>query len=471
MEDLLEFSTKLEPILQQKTQELDRVLLPRLHENFGIYHKSVQSIFNVLVRKSLLQEDPYKYEQKISEVTVPDTSPILESEKSMQIGIRLSNFDSQLEFLNHYYQFSVEFLDMKRIKNLAALALYIKWDKSSITTSDPNSAILNEFIGKIQNDSDPVSFGILKSARQELVEKTRLILRDLKELTAFHKESYKQEIRREILPSLGVDEKQVAMQPEKIVKLIKRKYAEVFPGKPVYGDLIQEVLDELYSPQAEILQRDLYSRLKVKESKSEKKEEQTYRRLLMESLKHLGGSGTYLEQCLSKFKANTVILETKKESLGEKLRKWLASLVSKDKSGMIMELEIFEEETSLSKTVRIDYSAFQEKTVKQARLLSALTMEVSQLYQKLNSSPEEAVFKFLSEKMTDLQKTCEILPAVATWFKSEASRDQRTRLAGIEKELESIKGCINRANKKRFEYASRIEELEQLRRLGVDKNR
>ncbi len=54
--------------------------------------------------------------------------------------------------------------------------------------------------------------------------------------------------------------------------------------------------------------------------------------------------------------------------------------------------------------------------------------------------------------------------------REEASRDERGKLLPIEKEVDSIKNCIQSANRKRFQFASRKEEMEQLRRLGMAEN-
>ena len=76
--------------------------------------------------KGLISEDPYKYEQKISEITPPPTEQVLESDKINKISQRLSMYDSQLDFLNHFYQFSTDFITIARIKKLIMLLVEMK---------------------------------------------------------------------------------------------------------------------------------------------------------------------------------------------------------------------------------------------------------------------------------------------------------------------------------------------------------
>ncbi len=467
MEDDQDFILEIGTLLEKRAEVIEQTILSRLHENFSIYNKSVQTIFNVLVRKSLLQEDPYKYEQKISELSIPSQAPIAESDKSMQMSIRLSNFDSQLEYLNHYYQFSLDFLTMKRIKTLASLTTYIKWERSN-ASADSNTGILIDIMNKIQYENDSVSHGILNSAKQDLVKLTKLILRDLKDITSYHREAYKQDIRQNIIPSLGIDEKQYVLKPDAIPRQIRQKFTKERAGTPFYNDLVLEVIEELYSENKGALQETLLSKYRTKEVKKVEKKTQTHKKLLLEALKALSNGGTYLEQALSKLRGNVAILETKKESLGEKFRKWLQNIVSKDTKKIIMELEIFEEETSISKTIRIDFNVFNEKAVKQARVLQALGTEMNQTFQRIAEAPEDKIFQYLTEKIAELQKTCTYLGPAETFLKTEAPREQRGKLSSVDKDILNIKNCIQSTNKKRFDYAARTEEQEQLRKLGIE---
>lgn len=468
MESLAEYTERIDEILARKEEEIERELLPRIRDNFLVYHKSYQTVYNILVRKSLLQEDPYKYEQKISEITLPATGPMTESERSMQMSIRLSNFDSQLEFLNHYYQFSISYLNMQRIKSLAALATFIKWEKvGHTTTEDINTSLLSEMVRKVAPDTDTVSAGILGNSQAELVKTTKMILQDLKELTSFHRETYKQLIRRDIFPPLEITREQVTSQMDNLMKAIRRRFTSLYEDKPFYADLIQEALNESFSAQAEKLQNDLIQRLKPREVKKKTTKEVSFKATLMEAVRLLGAASTPLELSLNKLKNNFTLLESKKDSLGEKIRKWFAGIVSKDSNKRLMDLEVFEESSSLSTALQVDFTIFYVSAMQQSKKLQSLIGDISPVYQRLSSASDDRIYEFLANQVADLQKTAQILPAIMVYQREEASRDERGKLLPIEKEVDSIKNCIQSANRKRFQFASRKEELEQLKRLGM----
>ena len=85
---------------------------PNSRNNIGSLTRRSKAIYNVILKKGFIHEDPYKHETKISEISNPPDDHFMDSTKDDQMSIRLSMFDSQLDFLLNYYQFSVEFLDL-----------------------------------------------------------------------------------------------------------------------------------------------------------------------------------------------------------------------------------------------------------------------------------------------------------------------------------------------------------------------
>ena len=135
----LDFHAQLELALEKRGAHFSNTLLPALKREYSNLHTSFKTLFGILVQKGLIREDPYKYDRKISEITIPSTEPIGETEQSDEIGLRLSQCETQLDFLENSYQFSLEFLTLKRIRLLADLAKYIDWDHLVETTTKANT--------------------------------------------------------------------------------------------------------------------------------------------------------------------------------------------------------------------------------------------------------------------------------------------------------------------------------------------
>ena len=59
---------QLQEAVAQKAEQIESREMPRLKELCGIYQTYFESVYNILIKKSLIQADPYKYDEKISEV-------------------------------------------------------------------------------------------------------------------------------------------------------------------------------------------------------------------------------------------------------------------------------------------------------------------------------------------------------------------------------------------------------------------
>jgi len=80
-----------------------------------VFQSSFASLYNIYLKKKSIDEDPYKHETKISELEVPESTPFQDAKRIEQLSIRLSNFDSQLDFLVNFYQLGIDFLNLDRI--------------------------------------------------------------------------------------------------------------------------------------------------------------------------------------------------------------------------------------------------------------------------------------------------------------------------------------------------------------------
>ncbi len=462
------FQEALEAALQVRRDYLDKNELPKLRELFRIYHTAFQGFYNVILRKGLIHEDPYKNEQKISEVTSPPSGPFMDSEKTDQISIRLSMFESQLDFLNNYYQFSADFLTLERIKQLSNLATYIVWGKVTESSTNINTRVVAELIGKVKQGADPLSGGILNDGQNQMERCTKDILAVLKQLTEYQREAYKRDIRERLLFKLNFNAEAVMKRRDDAIKAVRHRFAQEMGGSPFYTELVEEVIDEDYSPGSEQLRKNLLARLAVKEEKPKAKAQVSYISILMEAIKILAGGAVHIEQAMRKLSENSVVLSQRKLTFGERFRRWLYNLSQKSDRPNIYEIEFFDVVTSATKTEKLDFTAFKEKTAKRIRLLYSLTNRMSTTYKRIEGTSEDKVYEFLQGLIKDVQEIIHVLPALDTFFKSEVAREDRPRVKGVKLEITAVKNCLIKCNQKKHEYVSRKEEEDQMKKLGID---
>ena len=151
----------VEEALIKKSEQLSSNELVKLREHFGIYQTYYENVFNIFLRKSMIMEDPYKYDEKIAEVKTPSEENFIDSEKQDQMSQRLSAFHSQLEFLNTYYQFSIDFLNIGRIKRIIGLIKYLKWSSLESSSSNIISRTVGEYVNRIKRGTDKISIQII----------------------------------------------------------------------------------------------------------------------------------------------------------------------------------------------------------------------------------------------------------------------------------------------------------------------
>ena len=468
MEERIDLDDALNQAVAHRREHIDKRIMPKLKEDFRRYHTSFQNVYNVLLRKGLVQEDPYKGDFKISEVTTPSNEPYLESEKNEKMSIRLSQFDSILEFLTNYYQFSADFLNLKRLKNISALLNYFHWTKLGVSSTSLNTRVMADLVQHIKQGSDSLSANIVSDGCNQLSKLTNEIFSLLKDVTAFSRELYKQDIRERVLYKLSISGEPSSQVMEEAFNQIKRSFPRELPDTPFFPELVNELVAEEYSPQRDKLKQELINSLQIKEKKQETRQEVSHKPLLLEAARILSGASIHLEKAVSKLNESQQLLDQRRLSLGERFRRWVMNVVQKKGDKHVYMVEFFDEKTGATRMVRVDYDAFSENVLKRARALNMLSSKVSSAYMRLEGSDEEKVYEYVSSIVDELYKILNTLPALDTFFKSEAPRELRSSIRGIKLEISAIKNVVIRSNQKRHEYIAKKEEIEQLKKLGID---
>lgn len=467
MEESLNYTARLETALEARIKFIEEKRLPQMKENFRLFQTLFENIYNILLRKSLIQEDPYKYEQKISEVSLPPRDNFIESEKQEKMSQRLSEFHNQLDFLNNYYEFNLEFLNLNRIKLVVGLVKYLNWQNLSTTSSNITTMVLAEYIQRVKQGTDKVSVGIIKDAVSQLDNSTKRIMAALSEVTFCLRENYKLELRIKIFSRLP-DMK--AGQPPKdgIIKTVKRMFVQSMPGSPFFTSLAEEVLDEDYSSQSKELQQIILEKLAIKEIKpKKKKKEPVFKAILLEAIRSLAISAISLKDALAKLNDNSLMLDSRRVSLGEKFSRWVRKTIQKEADEQIFEVEYFDGTTSVARVERIPFNRFYQESQKKVRLFMTLANKMSTAYQRLSGAGEEQIFDFLNKNLGDLQLIYRRMEGLNTYFRSEFTQAERNKLKGIKLELTALKNSIVKANKIKHDYVSKKEEEQQMKKLGI----
>ncbi|NJL72168.1 MAG: hypothetical protein HC888_11600 [Candidatus Competibacteraceae bacterium] len=287
----------------------------------------------------------------------------------------------------------------------------------------------------------------------------------------YHKELYKLELRLVTLPQLSLDVATAFDKKDEITKQVRRHFGADFPGRPFFPELVQEVLAEDYGPDSAALHADVLASVEVKEEKPKTtSHEISFTAMLQEALRTLAAVSRYLDEAIAKLSDNSFILENRKVSFIEHLRRWLLKAVQSQPKPLIYDVEYFDITTSTSKHEQIDFRVFADEVRKRAKLYAGILGKMGTVYKKIESAAEDQLYGFLNKNLEEVNIFHRRMQALDTYFKSEVPREQRSAVRGIKIELTAIKNNLVKANQKKHEYVARKEETEQLRKLGVNVN-
>jgi hypothetical protein len=468
MDDPQNYAKALEERLEAKRERLDAVDLQNLGNAFKVFQASFRGLSQVLLKKGIIHEDPYKFEMKISEVANPTEGPFIESDKIDQMSLRISQFDSYLEFLNNYYQFSCEFLTMGRIKRMLGLSKYFNFSQFSDSSTSLNTKALAELVGMVKKGSDQLSSGIIADSVGQLDKATREILAVLKELTNYHRELYKLQLRQIVMPGLNLDASFVITHREEALRTVKRKFSEISSDSTFYPELVEEALLEDFTSDGSAMREAVLKRLEVQvEKKVEKAKERSFKSTLLDGVRVIASAAYPIEDALGKLGENSALFELRNNGFMARLGKMIRKVFKPEDKGIRYTIEIPDPITSQRSTEELDFVSFSEELSKKARSLASLLQRGGPSFKRLESMNEDQAYKFLVRNIEELQRAHKVLSALDDFFKETALVEERQRVKNIKIELTTLKGALIKANQKKHEFVSQREELEQMKRLGI----
>jgi hypothetical protein len=468
MEDSQAFPLQLEERLDAKRDSLDSVDLPRLKETSKLFQSAFVGMIAVLRKKGVLHEDPYKYDLKISDVTIPSEAPFAESEKADQMSIRVSQYEAYLDFLNNYYQFSCEFLTMSRVKRILALVKYFNFSQFTETSTHLNTRALAEIAGTVKKGTDPLSSGLIADSTGQLDKASREILACLKELTDYHRERYKLGLRQLVLPLLPIDADLAIGRKDEALRLLKRKFSELSPEQPFYPELAEELLLEDFSSDGPAMREEILRRFTVAEKKkAEDSQSKSFKGVLIEGLRALAAASYSLEEAVSKLEEDSALLSSFDQGLGARLKRMLRRLFSPEDKGLVYQVEFIDPVTAARSSEDLDFRAFAEEAGRKARFLASLAQRGGPSLKRVEGMTDEQAYKLLQRNVEEIQRTLRVLAALEDFFKSETPTEAKARVKAVRGEITTIKGAVIKANQKKHEYVAQTEEREQMKRLGI----
>ncbi|GHU64272.1 hypothetical protein FACS189447_00720 [Spirochaetia bacterium] len=461
MAENTDYRKALSDALKARADWLEKSELGKLKDELRLYHTGFASLYNLYLKKGLIHEDPYKQEAKIGELEVPDSSSFSDATRQDQLSMRLSAYDNQLDFLVNFYQFSPDFLTLDRIKRIVGLMKYIDWVHLTPDSQSANTKAVAEMTNQIKAGAEALTMSVISESLIHLNKSFTPIMGYLKILTDYQRELYKLELRDAVTGEMNPDDASQIPQ-------IKKKWAQVNPGRPFYPELAEEVIKEDSTKDGPGLREKVLKSLAVAEAKPKAvKPEVSFKTILLEGVQLIGTTAQAFQDIAGKMDENNVLLEKKKQGLWQKIKKIMAQVLNKEPEPVIYEVEYIDPARGVQVREKINFVSFRNDLDRKIRTLSTIGIRGAGL-SKLEAMQEEQIISFLEKNIREVQSLHKTLTALDEFFKTETDAEDRNKVKGVKPELATIKNAIIRANSKRHEYSAQKEEEEQLKRLGVN---
>ena len=288
----------------------------------------------------------------------------------------------------------------------------------------------------------------------------------LKSLSDFYRETYKLRIRMDIQQHPSYN-KMVDTPAEETAE-IKKLFPSIMGKEPYYGDLISEIIDEDLASNKAQLQAAVLKRLEIPAKMEEPKQAEVNTRfLLLDSVHSLVTLGAVYNEIVQKLTANVKILEEGHNSIFDKLKRAFRKAFNLKEPALIYNFVIVDLKKETKTQRPIDINGFISNLARKSGFYSVLENRSSGEYRKISEAAEANIFAFVNKQISENNETLILLNAADNYFKAHAPAKTRNSIKGLKIDLIAVKNALVKANSRRAEYTSYIEETEQLRKIGI----
>jgi hypothetical protein len=470
MEDNTEFSQTLQTMLLEKQKWFTEVQLGELFNDYRLLHTCVKNIYDMLIKKTLIDQDPYRLDKRITSIEIPATSAFPDSDNSKALGMRFSDYEVMLDYICTYYKFTLDTLTIPEIRKLLEFNACFDWKSITTNSSKSNSRALAAVLNQARINAPGVIISMINDSVTKSEKAMDAINAKLNELGIFQREAFKGQIRREIIANPDFNRAKAYESADAELAEIKRLYSKIIGKKKTfYSDLINEIIDEDLGSNALRLRENVLKKLAIKGKvvKQEKKKAGVDpRKLLMDTVFSLGGVAPVLMQLNIKLSDNFGHLYSEKKGFFAGIGRLFRQAFKMKKKEHYINLKIVEAKNGSLRNEKIAVSEVLANIAQKTRIYTGIANKGIE-YQKIEASSTDAIINFVNHQISECQSLFTIINALDAYFKTEIDVLLRPKMKGLQIDLSSFRNMIIAVNKKRSEFISTKEEIDQMKKLGI----
>jgi hypothetical protein len=458
------FLPRLEEALALRATWLETIQIPRLKGMVGTYRSLFESIAGTLIQKGLLREDPYNYDGKVSAIFVPPDTVFSESGDNSEVGRRVVAYRRQLDFLVNEAPFTLASLDLAALKRISSLLSYVDWEAFGEASHSPTTRALARLVTKARLSTDGLSARALHESQAQIAKLTRGIGESVAELEAWHRESWKAELRAKVLPQVSPHFDKTGEERTAKVFALKKVFEQTLPGGTWHPQLVHEILGEDRPPgSAERLEKLLTSLAVPQPTTLEPHVAPEHRSELMATVRSLCKAAEQIAYCEEILVENEHAVEKRRLSVLQRVRRWFQKSLGR-LDDRFYDIQYRPSLTAEAKTETIDFLKFVSEMKELKAVLLEITEAVSPAYRRIDAMGEEQLCDFLDWQLRQLRQLHHRMQGLNDLFQVKAVHERGGTARSIKLELLVIENDMIRADAVRRECMARTEKQNHQKR-------
>lgn len=457
MKDTLEQQKIYLELLEQKKEDVENNSFDKIHKTYKRFYSSYNSLFKLLCDEGIIKEDPYKEDYSLHSLKLPDESHISHNEEEYQLAIRLSHYQALLEYIKEKIDFSFEELTPKSVDLIMKLVQFIDWYRLfDHQPQGENTVALNKILFLYQKDiGHTFVVSTLKSTTGNIDRYSKILIDELEEVKLVIDEEYKILIRENIFSTIKLPPQLNGENIPKAHNLVIKKIKE--SKLPLHKTLIEDILLEDYSPEGDILKKDILDRLTITPKETENNEVTEKKidpkEFLERAILELYKISSQVFPILTKTQENSITYREETYSLLEKLIDYIKHSIFLNKRETFYTLKVIGKSESDSELKEINLEKFLTSFNSLHTKLDNYKNRDLPLFKALLERPENEIEAFTHQLLSKCRYSYKIAYALDTFFK-RALEDTK----GIQVELQAILSILNKAQALYQEYTNLKEE-------------
>jgi hypothetical protein len=443
----VDFLPALVAALALRSQWLQTTVVPELNDDLRSIRALVDSVFGTLVKKGMLKEEHYGYDERPSGIALPPDMAIPESSEMEVAGSRLAAYRRQLDLLVDPAAFGLDRVDLAALAAVSSILSYVDWTGFEEASPSSITRTLARMVLRVRLSPDVLSARVLHESQSKLQEIMPRARARLAEIERWARESWKAEYRARVLPRAGTPGSPRPSVAAEDQHALRKIHGEVFPGKPWHKELALEVDGEDRAEDCADRRRTLLSSLEIPLPAAAPGEKAAARRNeLMSSLRALCQIATDIAAAESILALNEGTLLMQKRGLFQRLLSWLLGGRG-EAHARLYDVSLRESPKAEPRPEKIDFLRFIAELRELNAVLTKLADESGADGSRLLAMTEEELCGLMAVQIRQVRHAYRKMEALNELFQLQAASRPRGSAQSIRLELLRMENGIARAEK------------------------